>query len=251
VVEEPWWIETDIAPSIDAVTQDGSVVVNEFGISGSLAKAKANYPDTGEYIGCKVTSFPDNGQFVTCAARDADGQTRSCESIYLGSGLDLRQVLNINAAQSISADSLILVEIPTDGDDCGSITVSNSSADFLVLEGGGTGGVESCNESNSTNLGGFGSGSTSVPNDGCAVITQFAQPWFTYGPNRTMQLQNPSGATSYPVDYEYQQTCTGAEGSGSFEHQWDDQYLPGISDQCPLYIKLDGDGAGAINLGYF
>ncbi len=250
---EPWWIEADIASPIDVVTQDGSVAISTLGFSGSLAKAKANYPETGEYIGCTMTALPDNGQLVRCAARTASGETLSCESLYLGSELDFRKALTLTAAQSINADSFIVVSVEEDGEDCLSITVSNSSADFLVLEGGGTGdgGVESCNMSNSVNLGAFGGSPKSVPNDGCAVVTQFAQPFFQYGPNRTMQLQNPSGSTGYPLQYEYKQSCTGASGTGTFNATWHDQFLPGMNDQCPLYIKLEGNGSGNISLSYF
>jgi hypothetical protein len=66
-----------------------------------------------------------------------------------------------------------------------------------------------------------------------------------------MQLQNPSGSTSYPLSYQYKQTCTGAAGSGAFDHPWDDQYLPGMDDDCPLFIKLQGGGAASISLNYY
>lgn len=253
MVEVKWWEEADIAESADFVTMDGSVVVNGNQATGSIRVAKENFPETGEYIGCVATSYHDNGQYVTCAARDAEGNELKCDS-HLAEGTanyTMREQSMILAAAAIDESSFI--GFATDGpdDECFFVTVSNSSADFLASEGGGTGGVEDCDQSNSVNLGPFGGSSVSVPNDACATVVQFAQPWWNYGPNRTMQLQNPSGTTQYPLDYEYNQDCTGASGSGTFEHAWDDQYLPGISDQCPLYIKLFGSGGATVSLNYF
>lgn len=250
---EPWWTEYDIADSADVVTMDGSVAVNLNQATGSLRKARENFPDTGEFIGCVITTAPDDGQFITCAARDADGEELRCDSGF-GTGANdytRREQAAILAAASIDENSFI--GFGTDGpdDECFFITVSNSSVDFLANEGGGTGGVGECDQDNSVNLGAFGSFPRSVPNDGCATVVQFAQPWWNYGPGRTMQLQNPGGTTQYPVDYEYAQQCTGASGAGTFESEWDDQYLPGLSDECPLYIKLLGDGGGTISLKYY
>ncbi len=251
----PWWVTSGLVFVVDATAPaDGRVVIDtDWGFSGSVAKAKANYPDTGEYIGCTVSSIPDDGQFLRCAARNAAGETAYCDSLYEGSALDLRKIGILNAAASINADSFITVRfnISGNGGDCDEVTISNTSADFLVYEGGGTGGVASCNMGNSTNLGAFGSAPVTVPNDACVVVTQFAQPWFSYGPNRTMQLQNAAGSTAYPLGYEYDQSCTGASGSGSFNFEWNDQYLPGLSDECALFIKLDGDGSGDVALKYY
>jgi hypothetical protein len=82
-------------------------------------------------------------------------------------------------------------------------------------------------------------------------VTEFAQPNFPYGPNRTMQLQAPAGTTTFPLPYEFEQTCTSAAGGGSISALWHDQYRPGLSDACQLYIKLGGDGSGTIALAYF
>ncbi len=251
-VDVPWWVDSGLVYVADGVTVDGSVVISEDGFSGSLAKAKANYPETGEYIGCNVTAIPGNGQFIRCAARDAAGETSFCQSVYIGSELDFRKATALNVAMSINADSYIYVEHGgTSGDECQLVEVSNTSADFLAFEGGGTGGVEDCTLGNSTNLGAFGGAPVSVSNDACLVVTQFANPQFNYGPNRTMQLQNSGGSTSYPLSYEYSQTCTGAAGSGNFDHGWDDQYLPGLDDDCPLFIKLQGNGAATVSLNYY
>jgi len=253
VIEEPWWTEWDIADSADVVTMDGSVAVNLGAqlATGSILKAKANYPTTGEYIGCSVTAIPDNGQFLTCVARDAAGEQLFCESIIAAGPTDftLRQQTILMAAASINENSFM--GFSAAGGECTSVTVSNSSADFLAAGSGSGGGVESCTSNNSIDLGAFGSAPVSVVNDSCVTVTQFAQPNFPYGPNRTMQLQNPAGTTAYPLAYEFQQTCTGAAGEGSFAAGWNDQYLPGLSDACPLYIKLGGDGSGTIELAYF
>jgi hypothetical protein len=248
---EPWWTETDIADSADVVTMDGSVAVNANLATGHIKKAAANYPDTGEYIGCVITTAPGDGQFLTCAARDADGGELTCDSIYGDGPVEFtqREQTAILAAASINENSFIGFSVVSG--ECDTVTVSNSSADFLASEGGGTGGVEECDLNNSVNLGAFGGSSVSVPNDACAKVVQFAQPFWNYGPGRTMQLQNPSGTTSYPLDYEYAQACTGASGSGTFDSGWDDQYLPGISDQCPLFIKLKGNGSGTFGLNYY
>jgi hypothetical protein len=250
---EPWWTEQDIADSADVVTMDGSVAVNvPFGLAtGSIMKAKENFPDTGEYIGCVITTVRDDGQFLTCTARDAAGEELFCDSVIADGPVEFtqRDQTAILAAASINENSFVGFQVA--GGECLSITVSNSSADFLASEGGGTGGVEDCTLNNSVNLGAFGGSSVSVPNNGCAVVVQFAKPFWTYGPGRTMQLQNPSGNTTYPLDFEYAQSCTGAGGAGRFDHAWDDQFLPGISDQCPLFIKLSGNGSGSIGLKYF
>lgn len=244
---EPWWISTDLAPAAVVSVQNGAVAINSSGglFSGSIARAKSKFDTTGEYIGCNVTSFGDNGQFINCAARNAQGQTASCESVFLGSTLTFAQTAMLSAAMNINADSYVLVS--HNGGNCQSITVSNTSANFLVNEGG----VASCNAGNSVDIGAFSGSAVSVPNNGCAKVTKFAKPYFPYGPGRTMQLQNPSGTTSYPLSYEYSQSCTGAYGAGSFTAVWNDQFLPGISDACTLYIKFFGNGSGSISLKYF
>jgi hypothetical protein len=248
---EPWWTETDIADSADVVTMDGSVAVNANLATGHIKKAAANYPDTGEYIGCVITTAPGDGQFLTCAARDADGGELTCDSIYGDGPVEFtqREQTAILAAASINENSFIGFSVVSG--ECDTVTVSNSSADFLASEGGGTGGVEDCTVSNSVNLGAFGGPAVSVPNDSCAAVVQFAQPFWNYGPGRTLQLQNPAGNTAYPLSYEYKQACTGANGTGTFNATWDNQYLPGISDQCPLFIKLNGPGSSSITLNYF
>ncbi len=243
----PWWITTDLAPAAVVSVQNGAVAVNTSSslFSGSIARAKEKFATTGEYIGCNVTSFGDNGQFIKCAARDAQGQTASCQTLFVGSTLTLRQTMMLNAAMNINHDSYIYIS--HNGGDCESITVSNTSADFLANEGG----VGSCNASNSVDIGAFGGSAVSVPNNGCAKVTKFAKPFWKYGPNKTMQLQNPGGNTSYPLGYEFAQSCTGAYGTGTFDSVWDDQWLPGLSDDCTLYIKLFGSGSGNISLSYF
>jgi hypothetical protein len=248
----PWWEDTGVAFAADVVTTDGSVAIGAIAnASGSLRKAKAKFPTTGEYIGCSVSALPDNGQFLTCVARTASGATLSCSSSYPGSSLTLPEQSTLAAAASINADSFVHFQAFNNGGGCAMVSVSNSSADFLVSEGGGTGGVQGCNEANSTSIGAFGGNLVTVPNDACVKVTQFAKPFWTYGPNRTMQLQNGGGTTSYPLNYEYAQSCTSAGGIGTFSGVWHDQFLPGLSDACPLFIKLKGSGSGTVKLKYY
>lgn len=249
----PWWTQTGLVVPADVTVNDGSVSVYGTAFSGSIAKAKANFPTTGEYIGCKVTAVANNGQTIECAARDADGVTGSCFLNVTDANLGRREAVFINTISSIGPDSYVTIDYNGGTGQCLAVSLSQTSADFLAFEGGngGGGGVSECEQSNSTNLGGFGGSGAAVNDAGCAMVAQFAQPFFSYGPDRTMQLQNPAGTTSYPLAYEYAQSCTGASGSGTFDAAWDDQFLPGLSDACPLYIKLGGSGAGTITLSYF
>lgn len=132
--EEPWWHATSLALSADVVTMNGDVAVHESGLiaSGSVRKAKTNFPETGEYIGCSVRGFPDNGQFLICVARDAQGEEFHCESEYGVGGQDLtiKMQTMLMPAMNINADSYVLMVGSSNGE-CETIEVTNSSADFF------------------------------------------------------------------------------------------------------------------------
>ena len=249
---DPWWYDVFQTGPLFAQSEEGEVRVafnTVFGfhlMSGNLGRAKQEFPDTGEYIGCQVFSDPNDGQFLTCAARDAAGNTLECTTIYVESNFMLREHMMLNAAVNLTDTHYIAVPVDPITGECLSMQVMAASADFLG--DGGPPDPGQCTEANSIDLGVFGGSPVSVPTDACVKVTQFA-PW-PYGPNRTMQLQNPTGS-GYPIPYEYEQTCTGASGSGQFDTNFDDQFLPGMSDACTLFIKLLGSGNGTISLRYW
>src|SRR5690606_33284888 len=252
-MEDPWWHDVFQTGPLFGHSERGEVTVTLEGtqnhvMSGNLGKARQSFPETGEYIGCDIFSDPNDGQFITCAARDAEGVTLECTSIFVQSTFLLREHMMLNAAINLTDSHYVVVNVDPLTQECLSIQVMASSADFLADGGSST--SNECDEANSVDLGKFGGPPVSVPNDACVKVTQFAQPDWPYGPGRTMQVQNPAG-TVYPVAYEYEQSCTGADGSGQFDSNFDDQYLPGLSDACPLFINLLGQGDGTLSLRYW
>lgn len=247
---DPWWWDAFSIGPISFQSDDGAVTIETDTVlgdvmSGSLGRAREAFPETGEYIGCSITSVDGDGQFMTCAARDAAGNTLTCTNVWGAGVFAIRQQTMMNAAVNLTDSHYLAVTVDTSGT-CSSIQVVASSADFLANREL----PSDCTETNSVDLGPFGGSPVSVPNNACVKVTRFAKPFWPYGPNRTMQLQNPSG-TAYPVPYSYEQACTGANGSGQFDSNFDDQYLPGLSDACPLFIKLKADGNGIISLRYW
>jgi len=249
--DEPWWYEIFQAGPDFSQSEVGevSVVMNGIGgldwMSGNLGRAREEFAETGEYIGCQIITDPNDGQFITCAARDRAGQTLECTIQYEPGEFALRQHMMLNAAVNLTDSHYVAIAVNPNGE-CALLQVMASSADFLAPREP----LSECTEANSVDLGPFGGSPVSVPNNACVKITRFAKPNWKYGPNRTLQLQNPTG-NRYPVPYEYKQTCTGANGSGQFDVNYDNQYLPGMSDACTLFIKLEGAGNGTLSLRYW
>jgi hypothetical protein len=229
------------------VTIDTDGPLPFYTMSGNLGKARQAFETTGEYIGCQIITDVTDGQFITCAARDELGNTLECTTIFTAGEFMQREQMLLNAGLSLTDSHYVSVTVDPNNFRCISLQVLASSADFLA---DGEPPLAQCTEADSIDLGAFGGSPVTVPNNACVKVTQFAQPNWTYGPGRTMQVQS-SGGTSYPVGYEYTQSCTGASGAGQFDSAFDDQYLPGLSDQCPLFIKLMGSGSGSITLRYW
>lgn len=247
-----WWHNIfDTGPAFGHSVQ-GEVTISIGGpgpfdsMSGNLGRARASFPQTGEYIGCQVTTDFMDGQTLTCAARDAEGNDFQCITQFTPGGFAMREHMLLNAALNLTDSHYLVVNVDPDTQECVSLQVMASSADFLAEGGSPTPG--NCSSTNSVDLGPFGGSPVTVATNACVKVTAFAS--WPYGPNRTMQVQNPSG-NSYPVPFTYQQSCTGANGSGQFDHNYDDQFLPGMSDACPLFIKLQGSPTGTIALRYW
>lgn len=250
--QETWWHSIFQSGPIFGQSEFGEVTITPAGpapynvMSGNLGRARQSFSTTGEYIGCQVFTDITDGQFITCAARDAAGNTAECTTIFAPSEFALREHMLLNAALNLTDSHFVAIQSDPLTGYCLSLQVLASSADFLA--DGESSSETDCTLSNSVDLGVFGGSPISVPNNACVKVTQFAD--WPYGPNRTMQVQSPSG-TAYPVPYTYEQSCTGASGSGQIDAAFDDQYLPGLSDACPLFIKLQAGGSGAISLRYW
>ncbi|HEY6724635.1 MAG TPA: hypothetical protein VI197_11415 [Polyangiaceae bacterium] len=249
---DPWWHEIFQAGPDNGQSEQGEVAIVRnpalgFDLmSGSLGRAKQAFPETEEYIGCQVFTDPNDGQFLTCAARDAFGSTLECTTLYEPGEFQLRQHMMLNAALNLTDTHYVAIAVNRNSGECASLQVMAASADFLAPREP----LSECTEQNSVDLGPFGGSPVIVPNNACVKVTRFAKPSWKYGPNRTMQLQNPAG-NAYPVEFDYKQVCTNQKGSGRFDHNFDDQYLPGLSDTCTLFIKLKGRGNGIISLRYW
>jgi len=217
-------------------------------MSGNLGRARQEFPRTGEYIGCQIITDPADGQFITCAAKDAAGKVLECTTLFEPDEFELRRHMMLNAAVNLTDTHYVAIGVKSNGE-CAWLQVMAASADFLVPREP----LNDCTEANSIDLGNFGGSPITVPNNACVKVTRFAKflspPW-KYGPNRTLQLQNPSGNV-YPIDFDYKQACTGAQGSGRFNSNYNDQYLPKMSDACTLFVKLKGKGNGIISLRYW
>ena len=249
---ETWWHDIFQIGPIWGQSEFGEVTITS-GVtgpydvmSGNLGRARQSFASTGEYIGCQVFTDITDGQYLTCAARDAQGNTLECSNIFTPGEFMLREHMLLNAALNLTDSHFVAVQVNPLTGACVSLQVLASSADFLA--DGEPPNEEECTLSNSIDLGVFGGSPVTVPNNACVKVTEYA-PW-PYGPGRTMQLQSPSGS-AYPVPYQYAQSCTGASGSGQIDAAFDDQYLPGLSDACPLFIKLMSDGNGVISLRYW
>jgi len=248
---EPWWWDAfqaggDVNQSL--VGEVRIVKNTEAGdiMSGNLGRARRDFPVTGEYIGCHIMTNPDDGQFITCAAKDTLGTVLACKLQFEPGEFELRQHMMLNAALNLTDSNYVAITVDPSTGECISLEVIASSADFLAPREP----LSMCTESNSIDLGSFGGSPITVPGNACVKVTKFAKPNWKYGPNRTMQLQNPT-ATAYPVPLEYKQACTGAKGTGQFDFHYDNQYLPGLSDACTLFIKLKGKSNQTIALRYW
>jgi len=248
--DDPWWRQVfDLGGSNQSAVGEVHIVKGTpFGdiMSGNLGRARRDFPVTKEYIGCQITTNPDDGQFVKCAARDINQVTLDCTLQFEPGEFELRQHMMLTAAGNLTDSNYITVYVDPVTKECLSLDVVASSADFLAPREP----LSGCTESNSIDLGPFGGSPITVPGNACVKVTKFAKPNWKYGPNRTMQLQNPT-ATAYPVPMEYKQTCTGAKGTGQFDFHYDNQYLPGLSDACTLFIKLKGLSSQSIALRYW
>ena len=56
---------------------------------------------------------------------------------------------------------------------------------------------------------------------------------------------------TYPVPFAWRNECSGNSGTGEFTHDWDDELLSSINDDCATLIHLQGSSAGTINLQYW
>lgn len=251
---DPWWHDVfGIQPLVGHSTE-GEVAISKGDprltydlMSGSLGRARQEFQaGSDEYIGCQVFTDPSDGQFLTCAARDALGETLECTTMFEPGEFELRQHMMLNAALNLTDQHYVIIAVDRAEGFCASLQVMAASADFLVPREP----LSECTELNSVDLGPFGGSPVIVPNNACVKVTRFAKPNWRYGPNRTMQVQNPTG-NAYPVEFDYKQACTNKQGSGRFDHNFDDQYLPGLSDACTLFIKLKGGGNGIISLRYW
>jgi hypothetical protein len=66
---------------------------------------------------------------------------------------------------------------------------------------------------------------------------------------RNMQLQPDQG--TYPVPFQWSNTCTGRSGSGTFNYNWDNRVIGPVSMSCATLISLKGSGTGNITLRYY
>jgi len=65
-----------------------------------------------------------------------------------------------------------------------------------------------------------------------------------------MLLQS-AGSGSYPVPYQWQNTCAGSEGSGTFTSDWQSETIGPTNSDCATLIDLNGSGSGTITLRYY
>lgn len=104
----------------------------------------------------------------------------------------------------------------------------------------------SCTEETAIDLGGPGNDNT-VSNDACLRVRDGYPNWWG---TRTMQLQSASGG-SFPVPYEWSNSCASSGGTGEFTGSWQSKNLTPTSSSCSTLIKLQGNGQGVITLRYF
>lgn len=101
-----------------------------------------------------------------------------------------------------------------------------------------------CNQANSVDMGAPGT-SINIVNNGCLKVTQYPSWWGV----RQMHLQNMNPGT-YPVPFTWA-NCGTTTGSDTITHDWQSFYFNNISAACPTFIKLNGTGAGNVNIRYY
>jgi hypothetical protein len=84
--------------------------------------------------------------------------------------------------------------------------------------------------------------------DKCLKINPYTPWWFDT--IRDIQLQNPEGSVTYPLDYTWKNDC-GESGTGTITGVWDDQLLEDVDPSCVTTIKLNGAGSEWIGLRYW
>lgn len=102
-----------------------------------------------------------------------------------------------------------------------------------------------CNEAAAIDLGPTGN-ETSVSTNACVKVTNYPGWWAT----RNMQLQTMAGGT-YPVPFEWTNTCAGSGGTGAFTGEWQQQVFGPASSQCATLIRLLGLSTGQVTLRYY
>lgn len=110
----------------------------------------------------------------------------------------------------------------------------------LVLEYEGS----PCNPAAAIDMGVPGT-TVTVDNNACLKVTQYPNWWGV----RQMQLQNMNPGT-YPVPFTWS-NCGATTGADTITHDWQSFYLNNINDDCATLIKLNGSGAGKVNLRYY
>lgn len=105
--------------------------------------------------------------------------------------------------------------------------------------------LPACNLFTATDLGEPGEWVT-VRNNGCVKVQSGYPAWWD---TRTMQLQPNDG--TYPVPFEWSNTCSDAGGADIFSHDWDNRFIGPTSEECGTLISLNGSGDGNITLRYY
>lgn len=116
-----------------------------------------------------------------------------------------------------------------DSSTCDTATVA------ITLQAPSTG----CTAANSVNIGTQG-GDVTVSASGCVMISQFPS-WWQYAEPRALQFGVTTVGT-FPIPFTWSQACSNTSGSATFTSAWQDKLLPGIIDDCPVFIDLNGNG---------
>lgn len=104
-----------------------------------------------------------------------------------------------------------------------------------------------CDEDSAVDLGIDGA-VKNVPSNACLRVRDAYPTW--WGNNLNMKLQ-ASGASGFPLDFEWQNTCSGGSGTGEFTASWAEPQLPSIDSSCATLIQLEGDGSQNVNVTYY
>jgi hypothetical protein len=94
---------------------------------------------------------------------------------------------------------------------------------------------------------------SSVVNNACLRVTQYPSSWGPY--MHAIRIQAQAAGVGFPIPFTWTNSCPDLKidnaGSGSLPAPWQEGQSRPLDTRCPTLIKLDGNGAGSVDLTWW